>query len=257
MIDWTHLASLSIASGILLLLGNWLLLKSDRFSDGSLPFDESWPEQLRSKGVIRVVVESAIVFVVLSGLGLFLAGLAGVTALQSFSDEHSVMPRILRIAALGVGFGIVCGAVFEALRVFLFFPDLKKWNEDCRFSRWRTFCGAAICAGIFEELVFRLILLSALAWAFGFLWRADDGTPASLAFWTANLVVSFLMAVVHIPLAGFAVPRTTVNAIKVLVLVTIVSLLLGYVYWFFGFEIVVLCHASALLFSWLVTSAFE
>lgn len=257
MIDWSYLLVLLSVCSLLLMIGNILLLKSERFQDGTLPFEESWPEQLKTRGVARIIAESAVVLIVLMAAGLLLANLVGMSPSLSLVGTGSLGNRLLKLVGLGLGSGILCGMVFEALRVTLFYADLKTWNEDCQFTRWKTFLGAAITAGIIEELIFRMILLSGLVWGLGWVWPDTDGTSNRTAFWTANLVVSLVMAVTHLPIVGSVVSHSRANVFKLLVLITITSLLLGYVFWTFGFEVAALCHGTALLFSWWATAVFN
>ena len=181
----------------------------------------------------------------IGALGLFLAERAGLKPLSLMATEQPFAQRLAYVLLLGSGFGVLVAVTFDVLSMAMFYRFHSKWIEDCRFDRWKTFCGAALGAGVAEELVFRLVLLSGLIWAFAAIWPTHG-------FWLANLIASLLMSATHLPIVGSVVPRSVGARIRLIVLVTAVSMILGYAYRSFGLEVAVLAHAVGLLVSWLL-----
>lgn len=254
MFELTDLAVLLAFCSLPLLIGNHLLLTAKPFSDGTRATGDSFPEQLERRGRWRVYGESVLLVVIVCALGLLLASWAGLEPIRLTNGEIPLRERIWQILKAGVSYGVVAWLVFDLLRVVFFYRHLKTWDEDCRLDNWRPFVGAACFAGVFEELLFRLAILSAIAWGLAIMWPAASGDGLSAVFWIANGGAALAMAASHLSILGAELPKTWFNAAKWISLVFTVSLVLGYVYWEFGFEASVVCHATALLMGWIVSS---
>lgn len=257
MFEVADLVVLLVFCGIPLAIGNYLMVTAEPFSDGTLATGEKFPDELRAKGHLRILAEVVVFLAIVCVLGLYVAKHAGVNAIALTNPGVSLAGRLLRIVGAGIVFGLISAIVFDVLRFVAFYDHLKSWDGDVCFRRWRPFCGAALWAGVLEELLFRLVLLSSLAWVASFWWADTDGKPASPAFWVANVLASLVMAASHMSLVGSEVPFTIWNATKWIAIVTVVSLLLGYVYWHYGFEASVICHGSSILLGWLYGSLWK
>jgi membrane protease YdiL (CAAX protease family) len=104
----------------------------------------------------------------------------------------------------------------------------------------------AIHAGISEEIVFRLFLLSAIVWAaLLILRRLQPRASASRIFWMSNVVIALLFGVAHLPAWAAATTVTVPLAAAVIIVNGFVSLVLGHVYWRYGIVAAAIAHICA------------
>jgi|GEM_PF-6512141 len=245
LIDWTHLLTLVACITALLVVGGMLLIGTTRFADGSLPYPEGAGEYFRSSKKIALTITKGVLSVTLiCAFGLFFVDRIDLKAFSLVAEKSFFLERLTHVILIGAGFGLLVAIVFDVLSALFFGQFHRKWVEDCQFNRWRTYCGAALFAGASEELVFRLVLLSGLCWAFESIWP-------TYGFWPANLIASLLMVATHLPIVGSVAPKNFWNKVKLIGVIAPISMILGYAYWNFGFEVAILAHAIGLLLSWL------
>jgi membrane protease YdiL (CAAX protease family) len=96
-------------------------------------------------------------------------------------------------------------------------------------------------AGIAEEIVFRLGLLTAFAWLGSLLWRDEHGRPTQAVFWGANLVAGLSFGVAHL-YGGMPYPEIPVIMARIVIQNTMLGLVLGWLYRRWGLESAMLAH---------------
>lgn len=96
-------------------------------------------------------------------------------------------------------------------------------------------------AGVTEEIVFRLGLLTLLAALGGLVWRDENGVPKAGVFWTANFLSALAFAVAH--LFG-GMPYAAVPAIiaRIIVQNTLLGMVFGWLFWRCSLESAMLAH---------------
>lgn len=100
-------------------------------------------------------------------------------------------------------------------------------------------------AAVGEELLFRLILLSAVAGLTARLLRGPTAKPATAVFWTANLLSAVAFSAAHLPSWSDIEPGTPWLFAAVLALNATGSIVLGWVFAYHGILAAMLTHAGA------------
>jgi membrane protease YdiL (CAAX protease family) len=180
--------------------------------------------------------------------GLFFARRAGFGAplLEAFAEERKWSPRerrSLSVAAVaGAGLGLVClMLLWVAVRTGA--PLLQRRMEaDGAIPLWQRGI-LALEAGILEELVFRLLILSFFAWMLSRLLRGS--VPSAAIFWTANAAAALAFGVVHLPRWFASGPPGIAVVIAVLLINGVVALPLGEIYRRSGIEAAMTAHVTA------------
>lgn len=103
---------------------------------------------------------------------------------------------------------------------------------------------ASIAAGINEEILLRLFLLSLLAWVIQFVARRrTSGRPSPAILWAANVLAAVIFGLAHLPnLTMLGVPVTFGLLVYIITLNGLAGLGFGWLYWTFGLETAMLAH---------------
>jgi membrane protease YdiL (CAAX protease family) len=169
-------------------------------------------------------------------LGVFFAEGAG---LLLFRRE-----RWAPVLALSFAAGAVIGfALFGVLLlVARSVPRaLTRLKLEAAMPLWKRVVIAFDSAAL-EEILFRLLILSALLWLYA---RIARRTPAPVVFWIANLVVAIGFGLAHLP-SWMAVGKLTpAIAVMVVAMNSIGALVLGYAYWKRGLAAAMVMHFAA------------
>ena len=104
---------------------------------------------------------------------------------------------------------------------------------------------ASFSGGIDEELLFRLFLLSLLAWLLARISRDARGYPTSTAFWIANLAGAAAFSAAHFGNFAGISPLGPILALRTLAIIIPVGLVLGWQFWKWGLEAAVVSHFAA------------
>jgi hypothetical protein len=143
--------------------------------------------------------------------------------------------------------GLAAGAVLLAL-VGVFSPLLEQIPELTNLSgsmpnAWQGFL-ASISAGINEEVLLRLFLLSVLAWlAQAVLLRRRAGRPPLGILWGANVLAAVIFGLAHLPnLAALGVAVTPFLLFYIVLLNGLAGLAFGWLFWTYGLESAILAH---------------
>ncbi|MBN2388038.1 MAG: CPBP family intramembrane metalloprotease [Anaerolineales bacterium] len=108
---------------------------------------------------------------------------------------------------------------------------------------WMGFL-ASISAGITEEIMLRLFLLTGLAWLGSRLWRTPEGRARRSIFWSANLLSAIAFGLLHLPLASSLEMTTPLMTLYVVSQNALLGLTFGWLYDKYGLESAMLAHFS-------------
>jgi membrane protease YdiL (CAAX protease family) len=107
---------------------------------------------------------------------------------------------------------------------------------------WQALLGS-VSAGITEELLLRLGLVTFLVWLGTKLVRRRQPSPAVV--WAAIGVAALVFGLGHLPLAASLAPLTALMVVRTLVLNGFAGLVFGWVYWQHGLVAAMVAHTSA------------
>jgi membrane protease YdiL (CAAX protease family) len=121
----------------------------------------------------------------------------------------------------------------------------KKFIDDLKhLAGWQLLVVGAVGAPIGEELEFRLLLVSLLAWAFGRLWKNEDPSRSPQAMWTSAIVSGLTFGLLHILGGQSAAWWRPIYAQLFLDPRTYDGIVLAWLYWNRGIESSIVAHAT-------------
>jgi hypothetical protein len=151
--------------------------------------------------------------------------------------------REMLIWSIGLG---AAGGLFLLMFDLFLIPRLPALLDLARkASLWENFT-ASFYGGLNEELLFRLLGLSATAWLLSPAWRTPSGGPTDAALWVANAIMAVLFAVGHLPAARAVMGSITPLLVgRALALNAPIALSCGWLFWRFGIEAAIVAHFTA------------
>ncbi|MXZ37510.1 MAG: CPBP family intramembrane metalloprotease [Holophagales bacterium] len=174
----------------------------------------------------------------LGGLSALIASMLGLAALaQCRPVPHRTSAEHLRLAILSLGLGVAFGVANLGANYGMAIANSAIYEQ--MVARWSQFSplSAVVKGPIMEEIVFRLGLLSGLAWLTA---RFTDN-PRTI-FRVAVGVSALTFGIAHIFYGGVAGPTyMTGMALKS----SIAGLLLGWMFWRWGLPFAIVCHSAA------------
>ena len=215
------------------------------------PTDEAavarpWWTRLLAAGAIAFAVLLLLYFpdradgsgALLGGLSAFIASMLGLVALARCRPmRHRTSAEHLRLAALSLGLGVAFGVGNLGANYGMATTDSAIYEQMA--ARWSRFSSLSVVVKgpIMEEIVFRLGLLSGLAWLTA---RFTDN-PRTI-FHVALGASALTFGIAHIFYGGVAGPiYMTGMALKS----SIAGLLLGWIFWRWGLPCSIVCHSAA------------
>lgn len=184
------------------------------------------------------------------GVGLLLAMKLGirVSLIQSRSrgDKRltQLLPKIGLFALAGGGIGACILAIIRFI-VLPFLPQIQsRFSVDAGRPIWERVV-IAFNAGILEELLFRLFLVTCLAWLICRVRRRGEVPPSAGILWTANALAAIGFGLAHLSSWSSVTQLTPVVVAIVVLLNGIGGLTFGYLYLFQGIEAAMLAHFAA------------
>lgn len=223
-----------------------ILDSSSKEGASEVAVDRSWKEILIAATVTAVVVFFILFFPdredgsgsVLGAISTFIAvamGLAVVEKARSL-PKRSVAEHA-RLSSLALGLGVVLGIAnlsanygMALLDSAIYEQMVIRWTE---FSSWSVM----ISEPIIEEIIFRLLLMSVLAWIAT--WFTKN---RRIIFYVALGVSSLLFGVAHIFYGGV---DTLMYQIGIAVKSGAFSLIFGWVFWRWGLPYSIISHCMA------------
>jgi Type II CAAX prenyl endopeptidase Rce1-like len=180
-----------------------------------------------------------------------LAGMPVMPIVESWRAGSLDVRRCLRviIAASGAGILIACLAVYYNGRVS---EELIRWGLYRSILRHPIEPAysplAAICTAVLEEILFRASIFPALAVGARRISQRFFSTGGLTPAWLANVLQALIFGGGHIAVGIGILKGLPWYARIPLVSQTWVALVMGCIYWRYGLESVIVCHASADLF---------
>lgn len=200
------------------------------------------------KLVLLSTIQGAVIFVIATGVGLLAAHSIGLGApyIEALLGGSAPMHSIASMLQVAIVYGALAGALLLVADL-LFLPYWPEALLDtaCKTTLWENFA-ASFYGGINEEILVRLLGLSALAWLLSKVWHTSAGLPTDAVFWIANVVLAILFGIGHLPalknLLGKIPPLMLVRS---LLLNFPIGLLCGWLFWTYGIEAAIVAHFSA------------
>ena len=103
----------------------------------------------------------------------------------------------------------------------------------------------AFDAAVLEEIIFRLLVLSAVFCLISAVGRIGSKIYPAALFWLSNLLVAVLFGAAHLPSWAGVGPLTPGVVIAVLFINGFAALVLGYTYWKWGIFAAIAMHFAA------------
>ena len=197
--------------------------------------------------IVIQFMENALLFAAIISLGLLLARKVGIELplLQRwlYADKSELPRGALRIP---ISSGVVIGVMILLAFYTVFAPRIPDWpvGAEAALPIWKRFL-ACFYGGIDEELLARLFALSLILWLTRMIGRERSLRSSTLAFWIANVIVSFLFSLGHVPAAKLFMQVTPLVITAIFCTNGAASLLFGYLCWKRGLEAAMLAHFSA------------
>ncbi|MEN4006647.1 MAG: CPBP family intramembrane glutamic endopeptidase [Methanobacteriaceae archaeon] len=262
----------------------WILLGACVFSViAIIPYTLTLQAQLRLLEELPVpshillpiqILENAIMFAIAIFVGLYLAKKVGLGApiLESWLEGKETRGYLKSILAISIASGAMAGFLIILLDFMFFdgvviFPQVTVsiwqifwWSpvqKEALFIDavpiWQRFL-ATFYAGIAEEVMMRLFLMTLLVWVFYKIKKTAEGKPTNFGMWLAIIITEVLFSVGHLLATANLIQNTGLFVIRTIVLSSIGGVIFGWLYWKKGLESAMLSHFSAAIvlrvFSW-------
>jgi hypothetical protein len=201
--------------------------------------------------VVGTLIQGVVVAAIAAGLGLWLGpkvGLGAPDVRGMLHGEPGAGRRVLSALPLAAGLGVAFAVVWLALEPGLtpLLPEAvqRSFEEVAIPPPWEGFL-ASISAGVNEEIVFRLGLMTLFVFLGARLLRQGE-RPAAGVVWTAMVLATLLFGVVHLPQAaeiGGGLPASLVA--YVMLGNALGGMVFGWLYWKRGLVAAVTAHFAA------------
>ena len=192
-------------------------------------------------------------------VGLRVAKRAHLNPMPLVGADAGEMRKRLGALLPAIGFGLLC--VMASILIVtpqrvsglkppsgthpgLLEPHKKFLDDMKRLAGWQLFVVGVFGGPIAEELQFRLLLVSLLAWVFGRLWKSGDSARSPRAMWTAAITSGFTFGLLHI-IGGQSVAWwRPIYAQLFLDPRTYDGIVLAWLYWNRGIESSIVAHMT-------------
>jgi len=167
-------------------------------------------------------------------------GLVAAPLMDSFLNRTEAA-YFLKTVTVSILSGLSVGAIISLLMLF---GTRESGPDFFSIPLWKRQLAGLFYGGIVEELLFRLFLLSFLAWSVSSVFGLQARPLISEVFWTANIVSALLFGVAHLP-SSAALGALTKKSIALTILLNgFAGLVYGYLFWQSGIEAAMLAHMS-------------
>jgi CAAX prenyl protease-like protein len=199
---------------------------------------------------LSLLLPGIVVLVGVVGIGLLLAKKIGlrVSMIEETLKETNGWLQWLRVIGQPVMIGAVLGAALLFAIRFLFVPLLppmqSRFITELEIAVWKRGV-IAFDSAVLEELIFRLFMLSLLAWLLGKVWHSADGLPTRGGLWLVNVLIAIGFGLAHLPNWASLTPLTPPVVAIVILLNGIGGFTFGWLYFSQGLEAAMLAHFAA------------
>jgi membrane protease YdiL (CAAX protease family) len=192
---------------------------------------------------------------VVGGIGLLLASRIGLGLpfIEGWLKKEPIWDRFGRVVVISVIVGLAAALVIVGLARWVIDPPMlaelgslgASLAEGVQPPAWQGFL-ASVSAGITEEVLLRLFLLTLWAWLGGLVSHDGEGRPTLVVFWIANILSAGLFGAGHLPtVAAMGLPLTALLVARTMMLNSALGLVFGWLYWTRGLESAMIAHFSA------------
>lgn len=207
---------------------------------------ESLMEQVRKLGIeqstleVLIVLQSAVMYIFCALVGVIIYARAGfkMPVFENLlgMNEEKVQWKSWLAWSLGGGL-LVGGTVVLGDYIFLQLGSPLSLFESALPVWWKGLLGA-VSAGIGEELMFRLFLLTLLTLMLSKILKGKKG----LAVGVSIFFVAVVFGIMHLPATMAIVQLTPLVLVRALLLNGIGGIVFGFLYWKKGLESAMLAH---------------
>lgn len=198
------------------------------------------------------IAQSAVMFAVVTALGLWLANRIGLGApiIEAWLNKESIGEKIKSILLISIISGAIAGVLIIVLDVYVFQPlliqdlgeQLNTVSENIKPPAWQGFL-ASFYGGIAEEILLRLFFMSLLAWIGSFIVKPVDGKANITVLWVANILAAIVFGLGHLPTAAAIFPAmTALVVIRIILLNSLGGIIFGWLYQTRGLESAMIAH---------------
>jgi hypothetical protein len=193
-------------------------------------------------------LQSAVLFAIATAAGLLAAHAIGLGApyIETALSGNGSAQAVLSMLQVALIFGMLAGAMLLVADL-LFLPYWPEVLLDTvrKTTLWENFA-ASFYGGINEEILMRLLGLSALAWLLSGIWHTSEGLPTDTVFWVANVLMAILFGIGHLPALKSLLGRISpLMLARSLLLNAPIGLICGWLFWTYGIEAAIVAHFSA------------
>ncbi len=199
---------------------------------------------------VAVLVGVSVIMTGAVALGLFLGRRAhlGAPLLEAWLYGATRPPRWSPRLAAGLITGVALGVAVAAVLGLLLIPavpDLRsRFVTELAMPAWKRWI-IVFDAAVLEETLFRLLILSSVAWVIRRLARSPQGPPGGTTAWAANVVAALTFALAHVPQWLAISPGNRAVLAAVMATNTIAGLVFGRLFLRRGIETAMAAHLGA------------
>jgi membrane protease YdiL (CAAX protease family) len=191
--------------------------------------------------IVAQVVQASLIFSVSIFLGLLLSKKVGF-ALPVLEGKKPIS-YLKSVLLLSVGIGILGGLLIIVMSIPFASLSVSFLKTEMGVAPWKALL-AAFYGGIAEEVVFRLFLMTLLAWILSKFMKTGDGRPTNTAIWIAIIVSTLVFGLGHLGITGSLTAITPI-VIGRAVLLNGVGVLFSWLYWKKGLESAMIAHFTS------------
>lgn len=173
-----------------------------------------------------------LVQLLIAELAIALIVVAGVYARNRV--ELTAAPTAKRLL-LAIPLGILAGAI--TLAILPLAGLQSRIVREAAIPMWKRWI-IAFDSGILEELVFRLFVMTVVAWAISHV------ASKKVAIWTGILIAALAFGAAHLP-RWMALNSSPALLVAVMLVNGAIAIFLGLVYWKWGIEAAIVAHFAA------------
>jgi|AntRauTorcE11897_2_1112592.scaffolds.fasta_scaffold31396_1 membrane protease YdiL (CAAX protease family) len=197
--------------------------------------------------VLIIVAQSALLFAILTFIGLKLSPLVGlkIPIIEKLVKKEKVDINVKAVVKKSILLGLLTGIIIILLDFIFFKFGLESLFKELSVPIWQGFL-ASFYGGISEEIVMRLFFMTFLAWVINKIRKSKTkATENNKVMWTAIIIASIIFGVGHLPITSELMALTPLIVFRALLLNGIGGIVFGWLYWKKGLESAMIAHFSA------------